>query len=417
MFGHLLRDGRRRLGLSQEDLSAKAGVSVRSIRDIELGRVGSPRPSTVRLLANALELTGPARAEFHASAVPAGPAPVAVPHQLPAPPSHFIGRTRYVRRLDRLLAAGNAANLWTVVGPAGVGKTAVAVHWAQRAQHRFPDGQLHLDLRGYGPDAALDSDTALQRLLSALGVPTGDQPPDREGRTALLRTHLAGRRMLLLLDNARHSEQVRPLLPGSSPSLVLVTSRSQLRGLTAGHGARRITVEHLGDAESVELIASFVGAQRAAAEPAAVAELVELCGGLPLALRIVGERAQRHFQAGLHDVATDLRSQHNRLDVLHTGRADAASPTDVRAALSWSHKALPTPAAALFRQLGLHPATEFDAHAAAALAGTTQAAAADLLDALSDVHLVERRPAQRYTLHGLVREYARHLVEAETADA
>ena len=440
MSSHLVRGGRRRLGLSQEDLSARAGVSVRGIRNIELGRVTRPRPSTVRLLADALELSGPTRVEFHERAAPEPcllpgdrpavshqlpaavprPAPIPVPRQLPAPPPHFVGRTSYVRRLDPLLAAetsGDATGLWTIVGPAGVGKTAVAVHWAQRVLDRFSDGQLYLDLRGNGPDALLDTDTALCRLLSALGMPTGEQPPDRQGRTALLRTHLANRRMLILLDNARHSEQVRPLLPGSSPRLVLVTSRSQMRGLTAGHGARRITVNHLRSPESVDLISQFVGGNRPAAEHAAVAELVETRGGLPLALRIVGERAQRHLLTSLHDVATDLRDQRNRLDVLHTGHNDDKSLTDVRNSLSWSYRALPAPAAVSFRRLGLHPAGDFDAYAAAAPAETTQLNAADLLDALSDVHLVERRPALRYAFHELVREYARQLAAAEPAAA
>jgi transcriptional regulator with XRE-family HTH domain len=305
-FGALLRSRRELAGLTQEELAERARLGVRTIRYLERGRC-HPRPSTVRLLGQALGLAGPALARFDAAArrrraeAAAGPAAVghpAVPAQLPAGPAGFTGRTGLLAELDELLpdhpgGPPGAAAIAALTGTAGIGKTALAVHWAHRAATRFPDGQLYLDLRGHGPGAPLRPIQALGRLLRTLGA-GGGVPAATDEAAGLYRSLLAGRRVLVVLDAAQGAEQVRPLLPGGPGCVVLVTSRDPLAGLIASHGARWLGVEALEPGEALTLLACMLGRDRVAAEPDAAAELARACGYLPSALRAAAAQLACH---------------------------------------------------------------------------------------------------------------------------
>ncbi len=323
------------------------------------------------------------------------PAPRQLPHAVPV----LTGRATELAALDTALDRldGTAPVIVSIGGPPGVGKTALAVHWAHRVAHRCPDGELYLDLRGHGPGEPVAPAEAAEALLRALGVHSDLVPDDPEARYAALRTAMAGRRVLVLLDGARDSDQVRPLLPGTS-ALVVVTSRNQLRGLSVRNGAHRVTVGGLAPEESLELLASAVGAARVAAEPRAARRLAELCDHVPLALAIAAERV--HRADTLAEVAAALEGA--RLDALTSGDDDPHS--DVRAALSWSYRVLGTEAATMFRVLGSYPAGEVEARAAAA--GVPVAAA---LDQLVAEHLVVRRPSHHYAMSDLIRRYAEEL--------
>ncbi|GAA4203830.1 BTAD domain-containing putative transcriptional regulator [Actinocatenispora rupis] len=345
--------------------------------------------------------------------------PLPVPRQLPPDLAGFTGRDADLAALDEAASGGlvplpdngsggRAGAVVAVHGAGGVGKTALAVRWAHRVADRFPDGQLHLDLRGYGPDDPVAPDVALDVLLRALGVPPKRVPAGTAERSALLRTRLADRRVLLLLDNARDADQVRPLLPGGA-NLVLVTSRSELRGLAVRDGAVRHHLHELPDTESVALVRSVLGAARTAGEPAAVAELVALCGNLPLAIVIAAQQAARYPDWALAESVAELRAARDRLDALGDGTDPA---TDPRTVFSWSYDALDPDAARAFRCLGAHPAPEVELGAAAALLGQDTGPTRRLLDRLVSVHLVGRSGPRRYRLHDLV-----HLFAAERADA
>ncbi|MGH3737787.1 MAG: BTAD domain-containing putative transcriptional regulator [Micromonosporaceae bacterium] len=333
------------------------------------------------------------------------------PQQLPSDIVRFTGRERELAALDRLLPTDADASppivIAAVDGTGGIGKTSLAVHWAHRVADQFPDGQLYVNLRGFGPGHQVEPGAALETLLRSLGIPAGQIPPDVDSRSALLRTTLASRRVLLLLDNARGAEQVRPLLPGSS-SLVLVTSRNQLRGLAARDGAHRVTLDHLTEQESIDLLAHVIGVERAAAESAAVTELARLCDYLPLPLAIAAERATRQPASPLHELAEELRDERDRLDALDTGEDPA---TDLRAVFSWSYRALTPEVARMLRLLAIAPGTDITAEAAAALAGATPVRGRRLLDALADTHQLHQRRPGRYELHDLLRAYAAELSE------
>ncbi|WP_163509135.1 AfsR/SARP family transcriptional regulator [Fodinicola acaciae] len=322
------------------------------------------------------------------------------PRQLPHDIPHVVGRDAEVALLDAAVVDGRTA-IVAIDGAPGTGKTTLAVHWAHRVAERYPDVQLHLNLRGYGPGEPVEPKAAIETLLRALGVTHEKIPNEVEERAALLRTTLAGRRALILLDNARNASQVRPLLP-STDSLVVVTSRNQLRGLAVLNGAHRITLDRLADAPALEVLATAIGAERVEAEPAAAAELVALCDRLPLALAIVAERAHRSER--LADVVRALTDEAARLDELGTGEDDPQ--TDLRAALSWSYQALSPAAASMLRHLGRHPAGDIALETAAALAGLPVPRAKDALDRLLAAHLVEQRRPDRYEVHDLIRLYA-----------
>ena len=334
-----------------------------------------------------------------------------VAHQLPPGVSGFVGRAAELAELDALLDQATRPAVVVVVvlhGIPGAGKTALAVHWARRVRDRFPDGQLYVDFCGYGPGPALTAASALDGLLRSLGTPADRVPAEVAERAAMLRGELAGRRVLVLLDNVAEPASVRPLLPGSD-STVLVTSRNHLSGLAVREGAVQIDVGELPEAEATALLAETIGASRVAAEPAATAELVALCGRLPLALRLVAERAGRHSASPVRDIAEDLRRRARRLDGLAD---DSDRSSDLRSVFEWSYRALPAEQARAFRHLGLHPGAEIDADAVGVLLGTPGDARGHL-DHLVTAHLLEPGRGDRYRLHDLLREYAAERVHAE----
>ncbi|MFF2951191.1 BTAD domain-containing putative transcriptional regulator [Kitasatospora sp. NPDC057965] len=345
-----------------------------------------------------------------------GPAPTAPrPAQLPAATGVHVGRRRQLEELDALVATDPARrpHLVAVVGAPGIGKTALATHWAHARRAHFEDGQLFVDLRGHSRLPALSPDDILARFLRALGVRPDRLPADRDEAAALYRTLLADRRMLIVLDNARDAEQVRPLIPGAPGCAVLITSRSRLAGLVASDGARQLALEVLGPEEARRLLGSTVGECRVAAEEQAAVELVRLCGGLPLAIRIAGANLASRG-TGIADYCAELAGG----DVLGRLHVEGDHRSTVRAAFDLSYRALPPAARRMFRLLGLMPGPDLSADAAAALADAAPAASAALLAVLANAHLVQERAAGRFGLHDLLRSYARELVggtEAQTA--
>jgi len=334
---------------------------------------------------------------------------LATPRELPGDVAGFTGREAPLAELDALLdkaldkgRPGSAMVICAISGTAGVGKTALAVHWAHRVADRFPDGQLYVDLRGYHPDQPMPPEQALAALLNSLGVSTMDIPVDVAGRAARYRTALAGRRALVVLDNVHSADQARPLLPGTPSCVVVVTSRGDLAGLVARDGARRLALDALSPKEAVRLLHTLIG-ERVAAEPVAAALLAQRCARLPLPLRIAAELAVSRPDTLLAQLADDLREQGRRLDLLDTGDDPH---TAARAVLSWSHRHLPPEVAATFGRLGLHPGETFDAYAVAALAGVDPAAAEERLRELTRAHLIEPHGAQRLRMHDLLRAYA-----------
>ncbi len=331
------------------------------------------------------------------------PARAQVPRQLPGDVRGFVGRCDEMAGLDRLVsgADGQPVVISAVDGAAGIGKTSLAVHWAHQVVPRFPDGQLYLNLRGYGPSVPVDPADALDVLLRSLGVPPERVPAAVEERAALWRTESAARGMLVVLDNARDSAQVRPLLPGGGS--VVVTSRRKLRGLSAREGARHITLGLLSPAEGLELFTDQVGRDRVAAEPHAAAAIVELCARLPLALRLAADHAARHPEWPLSSLRDELADQRG-LEVLSV---DDDRDSDLRSLFDWSYDALDAQAAAVFDVLGLFPGDSIGRHAVAALAGIPPAAAGAALGRLAEVSMLQQRLPDRFELHDLLRQYAR----------
>ncbi len=417
VFGALVRGHRQRLGLTQEELATKAGLSVRSIVKLEGGRIAVPRPPTVRLLAVVFGLAGADADAFHrcAAGVPpetTAPAPAGrVPAQLPPDVSTFTGREAQLAALDAMAAAAaeqpTAVFVALVTGPAGVGKSALAVRWAHHVRDRFPGGQLYVNLRGYDPARPMAATDALARFLTALGVAAQDVPVDVDDRAARFRTEIADRRVLLLLDNASSVDQVRPLLPGTASCTALVTSRDTLPGLVALDGAQRVEVDLLPPGDAQALLRRLIGA-RARAEPGAADTLAEQCARLPLALRVAAELVVARPDAELADLVAELQDQRRRLALLVAGDDPRAS---VSAVLSWSVRHLPAEAAHAFGLLGLHPGPDLDGYAAASLTGRTPAAARAALDVLARAHLVHRTGPGRYGMHDLLRAYAAEQAE------
>ncbi|MFC0526921.1 BTAD domain-containing putative transcriptional regulator [Phytohabitans kaempferiae] len=340
------------------------------------------------------------------------------PRQLPAAVPGFTGRTSHLERLDALLPVarspqGTAVMITAIDGTAGVGKTALAVHWAHRVADRFPDGQLYVNLRGFDPAGPVPPDEAVRGFLDALHVPAQRMPVGLDAQAALYRSLLAGRRMLVVLDNARDADQVRPLLPGSPGCLVIVTSRDQLAGLVAAEGAHPVPLDLLGPAEAGNLLAGRLGADRIAAEPAAVAAIVEACARLPLALVIVAARAATCPGISLARLAEELREARGGLDAF--SGTDPA--TDVRAVFSWSYRALSEATARLFRLLGLHPGADLTASAAASLAGMPVRQVRPLLAELVRARLLAEQAPGRFAFHDLLRAYAAELSAETDPDA
>jgi DNA-binding SARP family transcriptional activator/tetratricopeptide (TPR) repeat protein len=386
----LLITALHRVGRRADALKAYEQIRL-TLRD-ELGV--EPGEPLVRLYRELLDAPEPARR------------PTAQPRQLPHDIARFTGRDEELTILDGLLCSpDHAPTIVSIDGPPGVGKTALAVHWAHRVADHYPDVQIYVNLRGHGPTEPITPAAAAESMLRALGVDSERIPADLEERSALLRSTLSRTEALIVLDNARDTEHVRPLLPGRR-GLVIVTSRNQLRGLSVHDGARRVTLRPLSQEQSIMLLARTVGPRLVAEDPATVAAVVQLCDHLPLALAIVAERAQR--AGSLAEVVAALENEQARLD---TFDANEDNPhTNLRAALSWSYQALGPDASAMFRKLGLHPAGDIGVHTAAALAGVPVAAAQLALDRLVAAHLVEQRRQDRYELHDLI-----HLYAGETA--
>ncbi|MFF3484606.1 tetratricopeptide repeat protein [Streptomyces sp. NPDC002701] len=331
------------------------------------------------------------------------------PAQLPTDVRAFTGREEQLDELSRHLLAGEdeGGPTTTVVvsavsGTAGVGKTALAVHWSHRTRERFPDGQLYADLRGYDADEPVPAADVLTGFLVALGVPGPEIPLRLDDRAARYRTELSERRMLVVLDNASSSEQIRPLLPGAALCRTVVTSRDTLSSLVSLHGAHRLVLDVLPPADAVRLLHTLIGA-RAASEPQAAAVLAERCGRLPLALRIAAELALSRPASPLSDLTAELDDQRARLELLDSDDDPRAA---VRAVFSWSYDRLPAEAAATFRLLGLHPGPDVDVYAAAALCGRPVADTRQALDLLARGHLIQPTRRGRYGMHDLLRVYA-----------
>jgi tetratricopeptide (TPR) repeat protein/transcriptional regulator with XRE-family HTH domain len=418
-LGALLHGHRVVAGLSQEELSDRSGLSARAISNIERGKTPHPYARSVRLLADALGLPGRAREELLRAACPArdGPPgagaaglrlqPVIVPRQLPAAVGAFVGRKAELAALTQILDQAARAPGTVVIsaigGTAGVGKTALALHWAHQVAARFGDGQLYVNLRGFEPSGRPAAPAeAIRGFLDALSVPPERIPPTPEAQAGLYRSLLAGKQMLLVLDNARDEQQVRPLLPASPASLVLVTSRNQLGGLAAADGARLLTLDVLTHAEAVELLATRLGAARPAAEPGAAGRIARLCACLPLGLAVAAARAAARPEFSLAALAAELADSAGRLDALDAGDAGSSVP----AVFSWSYRQLTGQAARMFRLLALHPGPDITVPAAASLAAIAQADAGRLLAELARAHLIAEHTPGRYTFHDLLRAYA-----------
>jgi len=385
--------------------------------------VAAPGPASYRPIRVAVKETStiawmalpdcPYPADEKSLEIPSAGADRAVPRQLPTYTPHFVGRAGELAALTGLLdrAPGRSqpeAIPGTVVisaigGTAGIGKTALALRWAHQVASRFPDGQLYVNLRGFDPAGSpVRPAEAIHGFLDALGVEPAHIPVGLDAQAALYRSLLAGRRLLVLLDNARDSDQVRPLLPGSETCLVLVTSRSQLSSLVAGEGAHLLGLDLLSVTEARELLARHLSLDRVSCEPGAVDELIELCARLPLALSVVAARAAARPTFPLAELAGELRDARGRLDTLDAG--DLA--TNVRAVLSCSYRNLGGPAARMFRLLSAHPGPDISAPAAASLAGVPLLQARKALAELTSAYLATERVPGRFAFHDLLRSYA-----------
>ncbi|MHA6619805.1 ATP-binding protein [Pseudonocardia sp. DLS-67] len=393
--GRLLREWRERALLTQEQLAAQAGLSVRSIRRLERG--GSAQSTSIRLLAEALGLSPEERALLVAAN--REPVPDRL-RQLPGPSPLFTGRKPELADLDRVSDQAHLV-IVTIAGMPGVGKTALAVQAAHRVASRYPDEQIYLDLHGYAQGGRpVEPGEALDRLLRSLGVPAEQVPADPDDRAALYRSRLADHRALILLDNAATEEQVAPLLPGTPGCLVLVTSRRLLTGLDHSHA---LSLDLLPLPDAVTLFARAAGELRVREEPpAALAELVELCGRLPLAVRVAAARLRSRPSWTVAHLIDRLR-----LSEFEAGERS------VTAALDLSYRQLSAEQQRAYRLLGLHPGVDLTAHAAAALLGVTRQKAERLIDHLLVTHLLQEPAPGRFRFHDLVRAHGVAKADAE----
>jgi tetratricopeptide (TPR) repeat protein/transcriptional regulator with XRE-family HTH domain len=442
-FAALLRDCRRAVSLTQEDLAAQSGLSVRTISDLERGRTSRPYRRSVQLIADALNLSGGAREEFLrvAGCAPAGrqldrlrlngsgdeaavqarwagaaeqsTRPV-VPRQLPGSQRHFTGRAAELERLAALLdqhdGGHRAMTVVAISGTAGVGKTALAVHWAHQIADRFPDGQFYINLRGFDPSASpMPAGAALRAFLDALQVPPAQIPASLDAQVGLYRSLLADRRCLVVLDNAADAGHVRALLPGGAACLVIVTSRSELTSLIAAGEAQLITLDVFSHDDAHEMVTHRLGADRPLTEPEAVREMISLCAWLPLAGGIAVARAAARPDFPLSALVDELKDAGHRLDALELDEAAAS----VRAVISWSYQNLSEPAARMFRLLSEHPGPDISAAAAASLAAIPRSQARAALRELARSHLVSEQTPGRFAFHDLLRAFAGEQARAQ----
>jgi DNA-binding SARP family transcriptional activator len=402
------------LALYRDGQQAEALAAYQRARRVLIEELGSEPWPELRRLQHQILTADPALCSPEPA--PAAPRTV-VPRQLPAPVAHFAGRTRELKALTGMLdaatAGGGTVLISAIGGTAGVGKTALAVHWAHQVTEWFPDGQLYVDLRGFGPSGkSVAAADAVRRFLDALQVPAGQVPASPEAQQDLYRSLLAGRRMLIVLDNARDAGQVRPLLAGGPGCLVLVTSRNQLTSLVAVEGAHPVTLDVLSRQDAHELLERRLGAERVMTEPEAVTELIGLCARLPLALAIASARAAMDPGLRLATLAAELGEAAGRLDVLDAGEA-----SNVRAVFSWSYRRLPSPTARMFRLLGVHPGPDISAAAAASLTGSSLSQARAALSQLTRAHLLAEPSRGRFAFHDLLRAYAAERADAEDSHA
>jgi tetratricopeptide (TPR) repeat protein len=346
--------------------------------------------------------------------------PVVRPAQLPADVRGFSGREAHLARLDASLTGDGdpgGDGVTTIVGTAGVGKTTLAVHWAHRVAHRFPDGQLYANLRGFDETGSVvDPSQALRDFLAAFGIPADQMPTGADALAGMFRSVLAGRRVLIVLDNARDAAQIRPLLPGTPGCLAVVTSRDQLAGLVAATGASQHALDLFTPHEARRMLATRLGADRLRGQEQAVAEILARCARLPLALSIVAAHAATRPDFPLTTIVAQLREAGGGLDTVTLGQAPDVS-TDIRAVFSWSYRTLSPEAARLFRLLGLHPGPDLGVEAAASLAGLPAPRTRQLLAELTARHLTSEDAPGRFTHHDLLRHYAAELVHTQdTAD-
>ena len=401
MFGELVRDYRQRLGLTQDELADRAGVSSRNLRDVETGRVRRPRKVTVQLLADALCLSEPDREAFSRAArgVTTIVSPVPnLPRVLPRDLPDFVGREQELAALLDAARERQPMAISTIDGMAGVGKTALAVRAAHQLSADFPDGQMFVDLRGYTTgEAPVEPATALDTLLRQLGLPPGRIPHGLDERIEVWRTALAVRRVLLVLDNAASAEQVAPLLPGSGSSFVMITSRRRLVGLD---GVGTVSLDALPESDALALLARVVGDSRPVAERAAALAAVRLCGRLPLAIRIAGARLRYRPMWTLAALAARLGSEPGplgELDEPHRGVVNA---------FALSHRRLSPRQRLVFQTQGRHFGTDFDVFHVAAMTGLPLNEADWTLHELVDVHMLTEPVIGRFKLHDLLRDYA-----------
>ncbi len=389
---------------------AEALAAYRHARQVLVDELGAEPGAELRELHQRMLAADPAlgmpERDAHAGALP-------VPRQLPAAVGHFAGRVDELAELTALLGSAGQIPETMVIsaigGTAGVGKTALAVHWAHQVADRFPDGQLYVNLRGYDSGQPTSAGDALARFLRALGVPGQDVPAAEDEKASRFRSLLANRQLLVVLDNAASAQQVRPLLPGAPGCAVLVTSRDSLPGLAALDGARRVSLGLLPLADAVGLLKVLIG-DRVDADSHAAEALATQCCRLPLALRVAAELANARPAVPLAELVAELADQQRRLDLLDVGRDPA---TAVRAVFSWSYRHLEPGTARAFWLAGLHPGPDLDAHAAAALIGTSLQRAGDLLDQLALAHLIHPTGPGRSGMHDLLRAYARELAARE----
>ncbi len=426
-FGGLLRQFRAEARLTQEELAEAAGLSSRSVSDLERGINRTARKDTAVLLADALSLTGQVRVLFVAAARGRAPAAevlaarldgaadgsaAAAAQSLPRDIGSFTGREPELARLLGTLASvtddGGPPRICVIDGMAGIGKTTLAVHTAHRLTGSFPDGQFFLPLHAHTPgQRPVSPADALASLLLTAGVAVQQIPPGLEARAGRWRSHIAGKKILLLLDDAAGHEQVRPLLPGTSGSLVLVTSR---RRLTALEDSAVISLGTLTPAEAVALLAQLAGRSDLGSEAGPAGDIARLCGYLPLAIGMLARQLQHHPARTSAELAASLAAARDRLAVM---RAENLS---VAAAFDLSYTDLSEAQQRLFRRLGLTPGADIDAYAVAALDDTSLESARGQLDQLYDHHLITEPAPGRYLLHDLLREYARALAATDDTE-
>lgn len=436
MLGTTVRRLRRQLGLTQEALAERAQLSVRSIRDIEGSRITSPRQRTMALLADGLALRGADRERFLTRTTSAAwndsselrrgspknvdtrrsqPPVVPVPAQLPADLASFVGRRSVLRALPTLQASDDThlrtATVVTLTGAAGVGKTALALHWAHAVTPRFPDGQLYVDLRGFHTTAApVPPRDALAGFLEALAVPPERMPSTTQALSGLYRSLLAGKRFLVVLDNAHDPAQVQPLLPGSPGCLTVITGRDRVLGKLTTDGVPPLVLDLPSRSEARQIFTRRVGTERVAAEPATVEEVIDRCGRLPLAITLAATHAATRPGLSLQALADELPVAELPEGADRLAHGDVCA--DLWAAFAGSYQALTAEAAQLFRKLGKRPQPPVNLPL-----DRVAGAERHLLTELTRLHLLDETSAGRYTLHRLLHAFANGLTQGAAAPA